>query len=274
MIRFRTTIERNPDVPAWDVQVRALYVDAPVLGGPFSAAFDEAERLSSLQNGHEGIVIATLEAMIADSPRVNRRSAVSNMIERHLGVGGTFDTCPNATETAEALLGWVRNGGDEAIFRKDKTHLRRLVVTKFLDTDPYVDRGGVLAHMIPHLAAFSPDRLIVAHQECVERALPPDQRGRIRERFRAVAGICERFGYEVVGAEMGAEARGACRDAKAPAGEELAVPGDLPLIIISVPGTGNVNPRYNVWEGGEIEILDLADWGQARLCSVPAMSRP
>lgn len=271
MIRFRTTIERNPDVPAWDVQVRALYVDAPALGGPFSAAFDEAERLSCLQNGYEGIVIATLEAMIADSPRVNRRSAVRGMIERHLGVGGTFDTCPNAMQTAEGLLGWVRNGGDESLFRKDKTHLRRLVVTKFLETDPYVDRGGVLAHMIPHLAAFSPDRLIIAHQECSEMALPPDQRGRIRERFRAVTGICERFGYEVVGAEIGAEARGGGRQPGNPAGEELAVPGDLPLLIISVPGTDAANPKYDVWEGREIEILDLADWGQARLGSVPAM---
>lgn len=266
MIRFRTVIERSPDVPAWDVQVRAIYVDASCRGGMFSVAFNEAERLSSFENGHEGLVIATLSAMIADSPRVNRKSAVRNMIERHLGVGGTFDACPNAVQTAESLLKWVSRGGADLIFENDKTPLRRLIVTKFLETDPHVDRGGILAHMIPHLAAFSPERLIIAHQESCETLVPTDQRGKLRERFRAVDGICTRFGYSVVGAETKVRPEGG--DMR----EDGAHPGDLPLIVISVPGSVLGQPRYALCEKGEIEVMEIADWSLSRLGVIPDMS--
>jgi hypothetical protein len=256
MISFAVSARRNQDVDAWDVRVDALLDPAEeVTGTP------EAEgALSEVWVGDEGVLIGRLEALMVHVWPLHNAEGLLELLEVNDGDGNTWDAYEEVRSAAAALARWVRQGSAEGLFIESEEPIQTVLLSRRFEADPHVDRGALLGMMVQHLTALSPNRILLAHEEPPESALPRDQQGRIWERARAFLSVGERVGFGPFVA-LPAE-----RDERR-AGIHHLLNGmeDLPLLIGSVLPDGPDYPEWTVWDDLEIELIDLVEWARERL---------
>lgn len=258
MISFTVRTRRNEDVHAWDLRVEAWLDPAEeVTSDPRVEAM-----LAAAWTGEEGVRIGRLDALLVHLWPVGTADGLLEALEMNDGDGNTWDASEGVRATAAALIRWASAGGAEGLFRDSEDPVETLVLSAGLEADPFVDRGALLAMMVQHLSAHGPNRLLFAHEEPPETDLPPDQRGRVRERARAFRSVSERVGLE-------SYARVPDRTAPGPSASLFArlmnVAPDRLLLVGSLLPDGPDYPEWTVWDELEIELIDLAEWARARL---------
>lgn len=264
MIMFRTTMNRNLEVDAWDVTVEALYEPAEELFDceAFSEAFyAQAEKTKDTH----AMIIARLEGLLVRSLMAIDSEDLINEVADHCGIGGTFDITHGTHLTGESLLQLLSRGGAARQIVEDSPYEipEDLFVSGNLYTDPFVDRGSILAYMVPHLTALTGRKLLIAHQEPVEGLNPEDQRDRLKERFNAAEGILDRIGGDVERVHLGREITGEkVRMTHNGLGEPVPEHADLPMILISA--TEFEHDAHFIYSDHDYEVIEFADWAEAR----------
>ena len=274
MITFETKTRRDPEVSAWSVSVSALYhlCEDADYGESFHAAYEDLPLVMDGTGAPIGVCIAKLSALMVDC-QIFYQDELIEFLEAHTEIGSTFDICGDAAQTAQSLLHWSH--GDEAWeLCEEFGSLNRIIVTKYLEADAYVDRGAILGYMLPHLTALGSGQLLVAHEEHVEEMLPPDQKGRIIERMSTLNAIANRFKMEVVNVDHGAESEGrAIEHTQNTLGETQAAARELPFVVISIPHDGYDDVDWEIFDPDqELEVMDMADWAEARMGVRPQLA--
>jgi hypothetical protein len=256
MISFSVSARRNEDADAWDVRVDA-YLDPSeeVTGSP-----EAEEAISEAWVGEDGVLIGRLEALMLHVWPLHNAEGLLELLEVNDGDGNTWDAHEQVRSTAAALMRWLNTPAGDGLFLESEEPIETILLSRLLEADPFVDRGALLAMMIQHLSALSPNRILLAHEEPPENLLPPDQRGRVRERARAFLSVGERVGFGrfvALPAEPDEGRAGIYR--------LLNGMADRPLLIGSVLPDGPDYPEWTVWDDLEIELIDLVEWARARL---------
>jgi hypothetical protein len=259
MISFTVGARRNEEVNAWDLHVEAWFEpaeemteDRRVLNALFAA--DRYEE--------EGALIGRLDALMVHVWPARTPEGLIDLLELNDGDGNTWDVSEGVRASAAALTRWAKAGGAERVFSDGDDAVETLIISAGLQADPFVDRGALLAMMVQHLAAFSPNRSLFAHEEPPELALPDDQRGRVRERARAFLSVGDRVGFR-------AQARVPKVVSSGRSGSLLECLEPLEanrlLLIGSLLPDGPDYPEWTVWDDLEIELIDVAEWMRARV---------
>jgi len=259
MISFSLSARRNLDVDAWEVRVDAFFDPAEEVSG--CALVEEA--ISEAWDGEKGIRIGRLNALMVHVWPVRSAEGLLEILEINDGDGNTWDAYEEVRSTAAALTRWVRGGAGAALFEESEEPVQTILLSRALEADPYVDRGALLGMMVQHLTALSPNRILLAHEEPPESALPADQQGRTLERARAFRSVAGRVGFLPV-LHLPQTRQGVIRG-KDPFIRLLGAVVDRPLMIASVLPDGPDYPEWTVWDDMEIELIDVAGWAQARL---------
>lgn len=265
MIRFKTTSERNCEVNAWDITVEAFFDMSDMI-----RYVDNGGNLSDLLEGAEGETedgfrIAQLKGLLVKGVMFYEPEDVNEVVSGLSEIGSTFDIRQGTYSTARNLLGWLEHGGDEKLFENFEDPIHDMFVSEYLETDPHVDRGAMLALMTAHLDQFSFLRLLCVHEEGLEEYLPEDQRGRMTERIRSLTAVSEATGVELIAAMPGAEARGRpMKTTRNILGEPLNLPGQLPLFILATSANGHPDLMPHLSDEEEAIVIDVADWCLAR----------
>jgi hypothetical protein len=258
MISFSLSARRNLDVDAWEVRVDAFFDPAEEVSG--CSAVEEA--IAEAWDGDDGIRIGRLEALMVHVWPVRTAEGLLELLEINGGDGNTWDAYEEVRSTAAALTRWARGGG-AALFEESEEPVQTILLSRGLEADPYVDRGALMGMMVQHLTALSPNRILLAHEEPPESALPADQQGREEERARAFLSVGERVGLCPF-AVLPPTGEGAAR-IRDPLRQLLGGIADRTLLVASVLPDGPDYPEWTVWDDLEIEIIDVAEWAQARL---------
>ncbi|MBW3243471.1 hypothetical protein KUV57_12425 [Epibacterium sp. DP7N7-1] len=273
MIYFRTMMWRNFEVPAWNIVVEALCEpDYDMLNNEdLEKAIYEQAKLTGGKN-EQAVMIARLEGLLVRELMIDEPQDLIDQVAEHCGVGRTFDITYGTHVTGESLLQLLsRGGGAQLIFDEDfMENPTDLFVSGNLTADAHVDRGAVLAYMVPHLSALTNGKLLIAHQEPVERQNPKDQRDRLVERLSAIRGILERIGGEVEFAHLGREITG--REVRMPAnalGEPVPEHADLPMILMTGSPDDFDSDDYYLFDSDSYEVIEFGDWAEARFGSRP-----
>ncbi len=256
MISFSVSVRRNEDVDAWDVRVDAyLAPSEEVTGSP-----EAEEAISEAWVGEDGVLIGRLEALLLHVWPLHTTEGLLELIELNDGDGNIWDAYDEVRSAAASLARWVRQGSAEGLFVESEDPVETLILSRSLEADPHVDRGALLGMMVQHLSSFSPKRILFAHEEPSEGALPQDQQGRIRERARAFLSVAERVGlgpFVALPAEPDEGGSGIYR--------LLSGMADRPLLIASVLTDAPDYPEWTVSDDLEIELIDLVEWARERL---------
>lgn len=268
MITFRTLMSRNYEVPAWNITVEALCEpDYDMLNNEdLVSAICEQAKLTGGKDA-QAVMIARLEGLLVRELMIDEPQDLIDQVADHCGIGGTFDITHDTHLTGESLLQLLsRGGGARRIVDEDfLENPTDLFVSGNLIADAHVDRGAVLAYMVPHLSALTNGKLLIAHQEPFEGQNPEDQRDRLVERFGAVRGILERIGGEVECAHLGREITGKeVRMTANAIGEPVPEHADLPMILMTGSPDDFEPDAYHLFDDTEYEVLEFADWAEAR----------
>jgi len=256
MISFSVSARRNEDVDAWDVRVDAhLDLSEEVTGSP-----ETEEAISDAWVEGEGVRIGRLEALMIHTWPVHSSEGLLELLELNDGDGNTWDTHEEVRSTAAALMRWLNTPAGDGLFLESEEPIETILLSRRLEADPFVDRGALLAMMVQHLSALSPNRVLLAHEEPPESALPTDQQGRVWERARAFLSVGERVGFGRFVALPAEPDEG-----RAGIHRLLNGMADRPLLIGSVLPDGPDYPEWTVWDDLEIELIDLVEWARARL---------
>lgn len=257
MISFTVGARRNEDVNAWDLHVEAWFDPAEeVTGDPRVEAL-----LAAALDGDEGVRIGRLDALMLHVWPVGNPEGLIEILEINDGDGNTWDASEEVRSTAAALTEWAAAGGAETLFRDSEDPIETLILARGMQADPFVDRGALLAMMVQHLAAFSPNRTLFAHQEPFETDLPEDQRGRVAERARAFRSVSGRVGLDAY-AKPPLEGRDLLQS---PLAQLLLPCPDRLLLVGGLLTDGPDYPEWTVWDDLEIELIDVAEWVRVRL---------
>lgn len=255
MIRFSVEVRRKEEVEAWGVRVNA-FLDpvTEIIGTP------EAEAaLAEAWIGEDGVLIGRLEALMLHVWPIENTEELIGFLEINDGDGNTWDVHEEVRSAAFSLMRWLDMPAGEGIFIESEEPIETVLLSRSLEVDPFVDRGALLAMMVQHLATLSPNRVLFAHQEPAESALPPDQRGRVWERARAFISVGERVGFSPFVALPPDQ----------PEGEGfvrlLSEMMDRPLMVASILPDGPDYPEWTVWDDLEIELIDIMEWARERL---------
>jgi hypothetical protein len=259
MISFSLSAHRNLDVDAWEVRVDAFFDPSEEVSG--CTAVKEA--IAEAWDGDDGIRIGRLNALMLHIWPVRTAEGLLELLEINGGDGNTWDAYEEVRSTAAALNRWARGGAGAALFEESDEPVQTILLSRGLEVDPYVDRGALLGMMVQHLTALSPNRILLAHEEPPESALPADQQGREEERARAFLSVGERVGLCPF-AVLLPTGEGSART-RDPLRQLLGGIADRPLLIASVLPDGPDYPEWTVWDDLEIELIDVAEWAQARL---------
>jgi hypothetical protein len=259
MISFSVSLRRNEDVDAWDVRVDAhLDPSEEVTGSP-----EAEEAISEAWIGEDGVLIGRLEALMVHVWPLHNAEGLLELLEVNDGDGNTWDAHEEVRSAAAALTRWLRTEAGAGLFIESEDPVQTVILSRTLEADPHVDRGALLGMMAQHLTAFSPNRVLLAHEEPPESALPPDQQGRIWERARAFLSVGERVGFgPFVALPPPQTAAARVRD---PLRRLLSGMADRPLLIASLLPDGPDYPEWTVWDDLEIELIDLVEWARERL---------
>jgi len=259
MISFSVNASRNQDVDAWDVRVDAFLDPAEEVTGSPEAEGAVAEAWA----GEEGVLIGRLEAQMVHVWPLHNTEGLLELLEVNDGDGNTWDAHEEVRSVAAALTRWLRTEAGAGLFMESEEPVQTVLLSRTLQADPFVDRGALLGMMVQHLTAFSPNRVLLAHEEPPESALPSDQQGRIWERARAFLSVGERVGFgPFVALPQTQTAAAKVRD---PLRKLLSGMADRPLLIASVLPDGPDYPEWTVWDDLEIELIDLVEWARVRL---------
>jgi hypothetical protein len=258
MISFTVGARRNEDVNAWDVHVEA-WLD---LAEEVSADPTVEGALAEAGAGAEGILIGRLDALMLHVWPVDTPEGLLEILELNDGDGNTWDAFEEVRSAANALTAWAGGGGAERLFAESEDPAETLILSRGLFSDPFVDRGVLLAMMAQHLTAFSPNRILFAHEEPPETSLPADQRRRVRERARAFLSVGDRVGF---GPHVRVPEEGGRSPFPAPLGDLLSLTADRLLLVASVLPDGPDYPEWTIWDELELELIDVAEWARARL---------
>lgn len=258
MISFSVSAKRNLEVDAWDVRVEARFDPAEEV----SCTPEIEQALAEAGADEDGVVIGRLDALMVHVWPIRSRTGLLELLEVNDGDGNTWDAYEEVRSTASALTRWVRTGSGDGLFHESEEPVQTLILSRGLEADPFVDRGALLGIIVQHLAAFSPNRILLAHEEPPEMSLPADQRGRDREREYAFLSVGDRVGFGRYASlpPKRAEAAGT-----GPLRRLLNDTGERPLLIASVLPDGPDYPEWTVWDDLEIELIDIAEWASSRL---------
>ena len=274
MITFETRIRREPEVPAWSVSVSALYQpsDDTDYGTSFNEAYEDLPPIKDENGAFIGVCIAKLSALMVDC-QIFDQDELIEFLEAHTGIGSTFDISGDAAQTAQSLLHWS-HGYEAEDLCEGGGPVNRIIVTKRLEADAFVDRGAMLGYMLPHLTALGSGHLLVAHEEHIDEMLPPDQRGRIHERMSTLDAIADRFRMEVVNADYGAQSEGRSIEYTCNTlGEIQAAARELPFVVISIPHDEYDDVSWQILDPDQqLEVMDMADWAEARMGVRPQLA--
>ncbi len=265
MITFRTTAARSCEVNAWEVSVDAFFDMSDMI-----RYVESGDSLLDLLGDREeetedGFRIAQLKGLIVKKLLFYEPQDVTGVISELSDIGSTFDIQHGTYSTARNFLGWLEHGGDEKLFELQEDPIEDLFVSEFLVTDPYVDRGAMLALMTAQLDQFSSSRLLCVHEEPLERYLPEDQRGIMAERISSLAAVAEATEVELIAANPGTEGRGkGMKVTRNQLGEPLLLPGQLPLFILATSADGYPDLMPHLNDEEEAMVIDVVDWCQAR----------
>lgn len=265
MITFKTTSERSCEVNAWEITVEAFFDMSDMI-----RYSDNGGKLIDLLEGTEGETedgfrIAQLKGLLVKGLMFYEPFDVNDVVSEMSDIGSTFDIHHGTYSTARNLLGWLEHGGDEKLFERFDEPIHDMFVSEFLNTDPHVDRGAMIALMTAQLDQFSSCRLLCVHEEYLEKSLPEDQRGRIKERIRSLTAVSEATSIELIAALPGAEAHGrGIKTTRNVLGEPLNLPGQLPLFVMATSAEGHPDLMPYLSEDEEAVVIDVADWCQAR----------
>lgn len=258
MISFTVGARRNEEVNAWDLHVEAWFEpaeemteDRRVLNALFAA--DRYEE--------DGALIGRLDALMIHVWPARTPEGLIELLKINDGDGNTWDVSEEVRSGAAALTRWAEAGGAERVFADGDDAVETLIISAGLQTDPFVDRGALLAMMVQHLAAFSPNRSLFAHEEPPELALPEDQRGRVAERARAFRSVGGRVGLDAY-AKPPLEGRDLIQS---PLAQLLLPCPDRLLLVGGLLTDGPDYPEWTVWDDLEIELIDVAEWVRVRL---------
>jgi hypothetical protein len=258
MISFTVGARRNEDVNAWDLRVEA-WLD---LAEEVSADPTVEGALAEACGGEDGVLIGRLDALMLHIWPVESAEGLLEILELNDGDGNTFDASEEVRSTASALMAWAGGGGAERIFSESEDPAETLILSGGLRADPFVDRGALLAMMAQHLTAFSPNRILFAHEEPPETSLPADQRRRVRERARAFLSVGDRVGF---GPHMRLPEEIQVSRSHSRLGDLLSLTSDRLLLVASILPDGPDYPEWTVWDDLEIELIDVAEWARIRL---------
>jgi hypothetical protein len=265
MITFRTRSVRNYEVNAWDISVEAYYEPPDEIMYDANGADLTPLLQEKFQDHPDGIRIAELKGLLVKGLLIFEPDDVIETISDHSEIGSTFDIYEGSYSTARNFLGWLEHGGDEKLFGNWEDPIQEIFVSEYLETDPHVDRGAILALMTAQLDQFSSSRLLCVHEEPVDDFLPEDQRGRMADRVRTLSSVARDREIEFIAAHPGAEARGKeLRISRNALGEPLPLPGQLPLFILATSADGYPNLSCHLFESEEMIVLDTPEWFQAR----------
>lgn len=255
MITFQLRQRKLVDLEGWEIRVDAILSleDEPHLTDELYNKFKELPQVPDFEGGDLGVRVACLSAIVIRE-LVSETDDLLELIRSQTEAGGIFDVLTGTYMTADAMCAWMESGGGDDICGGPGDPVDAIVITEDLECDDFVDRGAMLAYMMPHLSALTPDRILVVHQEPADSTLPPDQQGRLNERMLAVGGISDRMGVEVFGLHPGR-----------PESESTGDAIDLPLFILGIPEYGPENARWEHSAEEELELIDFSDWAEARL---------
>jgi hypothetical protein len=258
MISFTVGARRNEEVNAWDLHVEAwfepaaeLTEDRRVLNALFAA--DRYEE--------DGALIGRLDALMVHVWPAGSPDGLLELLEMNDGDGNTWDASEEVRSTAAALKDWAVAGGAETLFADSGDPVETLILSGGLQADHFVDRGALLAMMVQHLSAFSPNRCLFAHQEPFETALPADQRGRSGERARAFRSVGGRVGLDAYARTPPPRTS----PLRSPLARLLLPCEDRLLLVGGLLTDGPDYPEWTVWDDLEIELIDVAEWARVRL---------
>lgn len=257
MIIFSVTVKRHHDVQAWDVRVSAHYFPADEILSP-----EVTRLLRRSTDGSPGVRIATLAALTVQPFPLFFPEELQDALEEHDEIGGTFDIHDEIRATAGGLIDWAEAGGAERVLPEEADPIGAIVIGRRLETDPFVDRGAILALMIQNLSSLCRDRTLFALEEMPEAELLEDQRGRIPERLRAFRGVSDRVGIEAHRLFPGSG--GPSSDQAGTPAQRCAC-GARPFVVAVIPIGGPVSPEWIVDDEEEIELIDVAEWARTRL---------
>jgi hypothetical protein len=250
--------KRNLEVDAWDVRVEARFDPAEEI----SCTPEIEQALAEAGADEDGVVIGRLDALMVHVWPVRNRKSLLDLLEVNDGDGNTWDAYEEVRSSASALTRWVRTGAGDGLFHESEEPIQTVMLSRSLEVDPFVDRGALLGVMVQHLTAFSPNRILLAHEEPIEMSLPADQRGRDRERGYAFLSVGGRVGF---GRYMSLPPKLAQAAGSNPLQRLLSGTEGRPLLIASVLPDGPDYPEWTVWDDLEIEMIDVAEWARLRL---------
>jgi hypothetical protein len=268
MIIFRTSIERCDDVPAWKISVRALLDDFDYFceTPEVEQAFRERVRIERGEAAHV-LQIASLEALLVKPFLIYEPDELRPAIRSLNGIGGVFDIDADVARNGRALEHWLSNPQTTNPMEDlGMEPIRDLVMTGRFLTDPFVDRGVMLAHMVPHLSALSSGTVLISHQEPPEDQMLPDQKMRQKERLQAAGATAQRLGVEIHCVHYGREQQGLpVRMRKNELGEIVPGASDLPLMVMSAHNEDFDCDDFCIPEEEVPSVIEFADWAEARL---------